>query len=45
MMVSRGFSYYVLVVVSAIISMITHITVPDPGKKEAEGSDGQEGLE
>ena len=35
----------VFVVVSAIISMITHITVPDPGKKEAEGSDGQEGLE
>ncbi len=30
MMVSRGFSYYVLVIVSAIISMITHLTVRAP---------------
>ncbi|MBO6108330.1 MAG: flippase-like domain-containing protein [Eubacterium sp.] len=30
MMVSRGFSYYVLVIVSAVISVITHITVPAP---------------
>ena len=32
MMVSRGFSYYVLVIVSAIISVITHLTVKDPGE-------------
>ena len=30
MMVSRGFSYYVLVIVSAIISIITHLTVRAP---------------
>ena len=30
MMVSRGFSYYVLVIVSAIISVITHLTVRAP---------------
>ena len=30
MMVSRGFSYYVLVIVSAVIAVITHLTVRAP---------------
>ena len=37
MLVSRGFSYYVLVIVSGIISFITHLTVTDAKQKEKEG--------
>ncbi|MCR4605993.1 MAG: flippase-like domain-containing protein [Eubacterium sp.] len=44
MMVSRGFSYYVLVVVSAVISMITHMTVKD-NTKEIQENDGKEEQE
>lgn len=39
MMVSRGFSYYVLVIVSAVIAIITHMTVrapDDPKNKNIE---------
>lgn len=36
MLVSRGFSYYVLVIVSGIISFITHLTVTDAKQKEKE---------
>ena len=36
MMVSRGFSYYVLVIVSAVISVITHITVRAPEEDKIE---------
>lgn len=34
MLVSRGFSYYVLVIVSSIVSFITHFTVTDEKEKE-----------
>lgn len=33
MLVSRGFSYYVLVIVSSIVSFITHFTVTDERQK------------
>lgn len=33
LLVSRGFSYYILVIVSGIISFITHLTVKDNQKK------------
>ena len=33
MLISRGFSYYVLVIVSSIMSVITHFTVTDKQKK------------
>ncbi len=33
LLVSRGFSYYILVIVSGIISFITHLTVRDNQKK------------
>lgn len=31
MLVSRGFSYYILVIVSGIVSCITHLTVKGDG--------------
>ena len=34
MLVSRGFSYYVLVIVSSIVSLFTHLTVTDEKEKE-----------
>lgn len=36
LLVSRGFSYYVLVIVSSIVSFITHFTVTDKEQKEKE---------
>ena len=33
LLVSRGFSYYILVIVSGIVSFITHLTVTDKSKK------------
>lgn len=36
LLVSRGFSYYVLIIVSGIVSFITHLTVKDKGKIQKE---------
>ena len=33
LLVSRGFSYYILVIVSGIVAFITHLTVTDKSKK------------